>query len=43
MARIVQHENDYLDGIVFLDRAESKDITTEKEYQKIMAREAKKC
>ena len=43
VARIVQHENDYLDGIVFLDRAESKDIITEKEYQKIMARETKKC
>ena len=43
VARIVQHEMDYLDGIVFLDQAESKDIITEKEYQKIMAGEAKKC
>ena len=43
VARIVQHEMDYLDGVVFLDRAEPKDIITEKEYQKIMARETKKC
>jgi len=37
VARIVQHEMDYLDGVVFLDRADPKDYTTEKEYQKIMA------
>ena len=43
VARIVQHEMDYLDGIVFLDKVKPKDIITEKEYQKIMAREAKKC
>ncbi len=42
VARIVQHENDYLDCTVFLDKAESKDIITEKEYQKIMAQEIKK-
>ncbi len=38
VARIIQHENDHLDGIVFLDRLEStKDIITDKEYQKLIA------
>ncbi len=36
VARIVQHEYDHLDGIVFLDRTDSKDLITEKEYQKLM-------
>jgi peptide deformylase len=35
VARIVQHEDDHLRGIVFLDRLEStQDVITEKEYQK---------
>ena len=34
IARICQHENDHLDGVVFLDRAESGDLVTEKEYAK---------
>ncbi len=39
VARIFQHENDHLDGIVFLDRMEStKDIITDKEYQKIISK-----
>ncbi len=34
VARIFQHEYDHLDGIVFLDRVESKhDLLTEQEYQ----------
>ncbi len=38
VARIFQHEDDHLRGIVFLDRLEStRDIITEKEYQKILA------
>jgi peptide deformylase len=38
VARIVQHEYDHLDGIVFLDRLTSvKDIVTDKEYLKIIA------
>lgn len=41
VARIFQHEYDHLDGIVFLDRAESKDLITEKEYQKILKKGAK--
>ncbi len=36
VARIFQHEYDHLDGIVFLDRTDSKDLITEKEYQKIL-------
>lgn len=36
IARIIQHENDHLNGIVFLDRIEStKEIITDKEYQKL--------
>jgi peptide deformylase len=34
-ARIFQHEQDHLDGIVFLDRVEStRELMTEDEYQK---------
>ena len=39
VARIVQHEDDHLRGIVFLDRLEStRDVITEKEYQKRVTR-----
>lgn len=39
VARIFQHEYDHLEGTVFLDRVETtKDIITEKEYQKLIAR-----
>jgi peptide deformylase len=35
VARIFQHEDDHLRGIVFLDRLESpRDVMTEKEFQK---------
>ena len=35
VARIFQHEDDHLHGIVFLDRLEStRDVVTEKEFQK---------
>jgi peptide deformylase len=35
VARIFQHEDDHLRGIVFLDRLESsRDVVTEKEFQK---------
>jgi peptide deformylase len=35
VARIFQHEDDHLRGIVFLDRLESsRDLVTEKEYQR---------
>ena len=38
VARVFQHEDDHLRGIVFLDRLESsRDIITEKEYQARMA------
>jgi peptide deformylase len=37
-ARIFQHEEDHLNGVVFLDRLEStRDLITEKEYQKLLA------
>lgn len=37
IARIIQHESDHLDGILFLDRVESnKELISEKEYQKLM-------
>ncbi len=38
VARVVQHEIDHLEGIVFLDRIESsRDIVMEKEWRKIVA------
>jgi peptide deformylase len=38
VARIFQHEDDHLRGIVFFDRLESpRDIVTEKEFQRLMA------
>ena len=36
VARIFQHEYDHLNGIVFLDRSDPKDLLTEKEYKKII-------
>ena len=39
VARIFQHEDDHLRGIVFLDRLEStRDVISEKEFQKQFAR-----
>lgn len=39
VARVFQHEYDHLRGIVFLDRLEStRDVISEKEYQKLVAR-----
>lgn len=44
IARIFQHEYDHLDGIIFLDRMDNtRDIITEKEYQKLIAKEKKKA
>lgn len=34
LARIVQHEFDHIEGRVFLDRTDPRDLITEKEYQK---------
>ncbi len=37
VARIFQHEFDHLEGVMFVDRIESsKDLISEKEYQKMM-------
>lgn len=39
VARIIQHENDHLDGIMFLDRLDStQDIITDKEYQRMLSK-----
>lgn len=35
-ARIFQHEFDHLNGIVFLDRVDTKTLVTEAEYKKIL-------
>ncbi|MFI5456253.1 MAG: peptide deformylase [Isosphaerales bacterium] len=38
IARVFQHEDDHLRGLVFFDRLESsRDVITEKEYQKRVA------
>ncbi|MCK5095933.1 MAG: peptide deformylase, partial [Candidatus Pacebacteria bacterium] len=42
IARIFQHELDHLNGKVFTDRADPKDLIMEKEYQKMMKKEAEK-
>jgi peptide deformylase len=43
IAKIFQHENDHLDGIMFLDRVvDTKDIISEKEYLKLMAKKKSK-
>jgi len=43
IAKIFQHEFDHLEGLVFLDRVvDTKDIITEKEYLKLMAKKITK-
>ncbi|HBG04177.1 MAG: peptide deformylase [Geobacteraceae bacterium GWC2_58_44] len=37
LARIFQHEYDHINGLVFLDRVDSRDIVTEKEYLRIVS------
>jgi len=42
LARVFQHEVDHLDGLVFFDRVGStKDLVTEKEWQRIIAQRSK--
>ena len=36
VARIFQHEHDHIEGLVFLDRTSSKEMVTEKEYQRVL-------
>jgi len=36
VARIFQHEHDHIEGLVFLDRTSSKEMITEKEYQRML-------
>jgi len=39
VARVFQHEDDHLRGVVFLDRLDSpRDVVTEQEYRKLLAR-----
>ena len=40
VARIFQHEFDHLNGILILDRADSKDIFSKKEFERIMKKRA---
>lgn len=41
VARIIQHELDHLDGLVFLDRLESnQDLYTEQEYEQLIKESA---
>jgi peptide deformylase len=37
LARIFQHEFDHIKGIVFLDRTESRNLVTEKEYLRLVS------
>jgi peptide deformylase len=37
LARIFQHEFDHINGLVFLDRVDSLDLVTEKEYLRIVS------
>ena len=37
LARVFQHEFDHLNGVVFLDRADSRDLVTEKEYLRLIS------
>ena len=37
LARVFQHEFDHINGIVFLDRADSRELVTEKEYLRIVS------
>lgn len=41
VARIFQHELDHLNGTVFLDRADPKDLITESEFKKLLKKKKK--
>jgi len=42
VARIFQHELDHLNGVFFLDKADLSTLATQAEYQKMLAKKAKK-
>lgn len=42
VARVFQHEYDHLQGVMFLDRAKSTELVTNKECQKIMKKKSRK-
>jgi peptide deformylase len=37
LARVFQHEFDHINGLVFLDRVDSRELVTEKEYLRIVS------
>lgn len=41
LARIFQHEYDHINGIVFLDRTDSRNLATDMEYQRIISESSK--
>ncbi len=41
VARIFQHEYDHLNGIVFLDRTDPRDLLTESEFKKLLKKKKK--
>lgn len=41
VARVFQHEFDHIEGTVFTDRVDRKEIVTEKEYQRILREKQK--
>ncbi len=41
VARIFQHEFDHLNGVMFIDRVDSKDIISHKEYIKVLEKKEK--
>jgi peptide deformylase len=42
LARVFQHEYDHIEGVLFLDRADSRELATDKEYQRLVKLEEKK-
>lgn len=39
MSRVIQHENDHLDGVLYIDRLQSKtDLISETEYRKLLSK-----
>jgi peptide deformylase len=37
LARVFQHEFDHINGLVFLDRTDSRELVSEKEYLRIVS------
>lgn len=41
LARVIQHENDHLDGIVFVDKSDPKTFMSKNEYVKLASKKKK--